>query len=286
MNGKSSWQRCFPWSILCTIALLCPLSNRAPAGQHEPQSVFLEIDKEKITLGDFLLYLRQVNPLMDFAKLPPSEQRHWVDEFVDKKLFALRAREAHLDQTPEVRARIDFFVDGVLAQEFKDKVMRETVVTDEELAAYYRTNREEFRVPARVLLQHFLYKTSEKAAQALARLQQGAAFADLAKDKRSDSDVLLMEHTWFTPDLLIPELRESASRLPAGGVSDVIRSSYGFHVLRVEASEPSRYKDLAAVQTEIVAKVRQSKAALLYEQILNDTKSSHQVHLHFDRLQP
>jgi len=285
MNGKSSWQRCFPWSILCAIALLSPLANGAPAGQHDPQSVFLEIDKEKITLDDFLLYLRQINPLMEFARLSPSEQRHWVDEFVAKKLFALRAREAHLDQTPEVRARIDFFADGVLAQEFKEKVMREIVVTDEELAAYYRTHREEFRLPARFLLQHFLYKTKEKAVQAQARLQQGAAFADLAKDKRSDSDLLLVEHTWFTPDLLIPELRGSASRLPAGGVSEVIRSSYGYHVLRVEASEPSRYKDIAAAQTEIVGKVRQSKAARLYEQIFNETKSSHQVRLYLDRLQ-
>ncbi|SRR5713101_1618568 len=281
MNGKSSWQQCFPWSILCAIVLLSPLANGVTGGQHDPQGVFLEIDKEKITLGDFLLYLRQVNPLMEFAKLPPSEQRHWVDEFVAKKLFALRAREAHLDRTPEVRVRIDFFVDGVLAQEFKDKVMRETVVTDEEVAAYYHAHREGFRMPARYLLQHFLYQALEKAVQAQARLQQGAAFADLAGDKTSDSDLLLVEHTWFTPNLLIPELRESASRLPAGGVSNVIHSSYGYHVLRVEASEPSRYKDLAAAQTEIVGKVRQSKAARLYEQIIHETKTSHQVRLYF-----
>ena len=285
MHTNGSGPRHFLFSLLGAGVLLSLLASQTSSGERDSQTVFLEIDKEKITLGAFLLYLQQINPLMDFAKLPPSEQRHWVDEFVATKLFALRAREARLDQIPEVRARIDFFVDGVLGQEFKGKVMRETVVTDEELAAYYRTHREEFRVPARLLLQHFVYKTPEKAAQTQARLRQGAAFADLARDKRLDSDVLLVEHTWFTPDLLIPELRESASRLPAGGVSDVIRSSYGYHVLRVEASEPSRYKDLAAAQTEIVAKVRQSKAARLYQQILNDTKSSHQVHLHFDRLQ-
>ena len=282
MNINGSGRRRFLFSLLGAVVLLSFLASQTSSGERDPQSVFLEIDKEKITLDNFLLYLRQVNPLMEFAKLPPSEQRHWVDEFVAKKLFALRARDAHLDQTPEVRARIDFFADGVLAQEFKEKVMREIVVTDEELAAYYRTHREEFRVPARFLLQHFLYQALEKAVQAQARLQQGAAFADLAGDKTSDSDLLLVEHTWFTPDLLIPELRESASRLPAGGVSDVIRSSYGYHVLRVEASEPSRYKDLAAAQTEIVGKVRQSKAARLYEQILNDTKTSHQVRLYFD----
>jgi len=244
----------------------------------------LEIDKEEITVGDFLLYLRQVNPRMDFFKLPPSEQRQRVDEFVAKKLFALRAREAKLDQTPEVRARIDFFVDSVLAQEFRDKTMRGIAVSEEELTAYYRDHQEEFKLPARVLLQHFLYKTPQKAAGAQTRLLQGAVFNDLAKDKEADSDVLLAERGWFTPDLLIPELRETAFRLSAGEVSDLIRSFYGYHLLRLEAYEPSRYKDLPAARSEILDKVRQSKAAQLYEQILENTKSRHQVHLHFDRL--
>src|SRR5207244_545924 len=87
--------------------------------ENGSQRVLLEIGQEKITVEDFFLYLRQINPRMDFAKLPTSDQRQWLDEFVAKKLFAKRARESKLDQVPEVRARIEFFTDSVLAQEFK-----------------------------------------------------------------------------------------------------------------------------------------------------------------------
>jgi len=285
MNHNSlRWQGTL---ILGLFAALMLLSLPCKSGDVEngSQRVLLEIGQEKITVADFFLYLRQINPRMDFAKLSSSDQRHWLDEFVAKKLFAKRARESKLDQVPEVRARIEFFTDSVLAQEFKNKLMREIAVDQEELAAYYRTHQDDFKLPPRVLLQHFLYKTPEKAAQAEARLRQGAAFEELAKDKKADSDVLLVEHGWFTPSLLIPELSEIAFQLPVGGTSNVLRSSYGYHVLRAEAQEPSRVKDFAEARPEILDKVRQTKAAKLYGEILDNTRNSQQVRLYLDRLQ-
>ncbi len=270
--------------LLCAVHLLFPLAGRAASSERHTQVVLLEIDQEKITLADFLLYLRQINPLMDFAKLAPSEQRHWLDEFVAKKLFAIRAREAKLDQTPEVRARIEFFTDGVLAQEFKDRTIHQIGVTEEELTAYYSAHQEEFKLPPRVLLQHFLYKTPEKAAQTQAKLRQGAPFSQIAE--QVDPGFLVVERHWFTPDLLIPEVREIAFQLSVGGVSDVIRSSYGYHVLYVEAQEPSHYKDFEAARGEILDKVRQAKASRLYQQILDETKNNHHVRLHLEGLQP
>src|SRR5437879_6012017 len=208
MNHNSlRWQGTL---ILGLFAALMLLSLPCKSGDVEngSQRVLLEIGQEKITVADFFLYLRQINPRMDFAKLSSSDQRHWLDEFVAKKLFAKRARESKLDQVPEVRARIEFFTDSVLAQEFKNKLMREIAVDQEELAAYYRTHQDDFKLPPRVLLQHFLYKTPEKAAQAEARLRQGAVFDELAKDKKADSDVLMVEHGWCSAACLLPESRQ------------------------------------------------------------------------------
>ncbi len=283
MNDSGLRRLLIALGLLLALLLIGP-QGKCGSDENLGERVLLEIGPEKITVSDFLLYLRQINPRMDFAKLPASEQRHWLDEFVNKKLFALRARETRLDQVPEVRARIDFFADSVLAQEFKDKLMRDAPVTEEELTAYYRSHSQEFQLSARVLLQHFLYKVSEKATQARARLQQGTEYAELAKEKKTDLNVVLVERAWFTKALLIPELAEIAFQLPAGGISQVIRSSYGYHVLRVEAREPARTKDFEAARADVLEKVRQTKATRLYEQVLDETKKSHQVRLYADRL--
>lgn len=194
----------------------------------------------------------------------------------------MRARQTGLDQAPETRARIAFFVDGVLAQAFKDKELQELTVSDAELEAYFRDHEEEFRLPARILLQHFLYRTPEKASRARAQLRQGAAFPQLAEEKKLDADVLLVERGWFIRGVLIRELAEVAFQLRAGSVSDVIRSSHGHHVLRVEASEAGRKKDFAAVRSELSDKVRRAKAGRRYQEILDETRKQHQVRFHLD----
>lgn len=271
------------WLLL--VLLLFPCSGRC-ASDERATRVLVEIGAQKITVGDFLLYLRQVNPQMDFFRLPPDERRHWLSEFLSKKLFAQSARQQKLDQAPEVRARLEFFADGVLAQEYRDKLMREIPVREEELKDYYREHADEFRLPARVLVQHFLYKTAKKAVRVADRLRAGATYEELAREKQSDADALLVERNWFPRELLIPELAGPAFSLPKGATSEVIHSSYGYHVLRVEAVEPSRVQPFDAVRPEILRKVRQRKAARVFEETLDNLKNSLRVRTHFDRLQP
>ncbi len=259
------------------------VAGRAAAGG---EAVLVEIGEDKYTRTDLELYLRQMNPHLDFGKLPPNEQRTWLDDFVARKLFALRAREAKLDQAPETRARIEFFVDGVLAQAFKDSVLQELTVSEAELDTYYRSHKDEFKLPARVFLQHLLYRTQEKAARAQAKLRQGDGFPQLAEEKKTDADLRLAERGWFTAEGLVRELAEVAFQLPRGEVSDVIRSSYGYHVVRVEESEPARAKDFAAARSELVDKVRREKAGRRYQQILDETRQQQRVRLHDDGSRP
>jgi parvulin-like peptidyl-prolyl isomerase len=254
------------------------------AAQDKPERVLLEIGPKKITVNDFRLHLKQINLNMDFAKLPEAEQRRLLDEFVAKKLFAARAREIKLDQKPDVHAKLEFFADGVLAQECRDNALNEIIVSDNEVSEHYRTHKDDYRLPPRVYLQHFLYRSKEKAASAQARLRHGALYAEIAKEKKGDPDFLMIEHSWHDPSTLISQLSGIAFKLPVGRISDVISSSYGFHVLRVDRREPSKFRDLSDARAEIVNHLRQLKAADRYKQILNEMKHSEQVHLYTDNL--
>jgi peptidyl-prolyl cis-trans isomerase C len=264
-----------------TSVLLAGVARGAGPAPTADEAVLVEIGEDRFTMTDFQLYLRQANPRLEFATLPPGEQRYWLDDFVGRKLFALRARQAGLDQAPETRARIAFFVDGVLAQAFKDHVLHEVTVSEAELESYYRDHPKEFELPARVLLQHFLYRTPAKAARVHTRLQQGAAFDRIAEEKKVDPDLVLAERAWFTAETLLPELAEVAFQLPVGTASDVVRSRYGHHVLRVEASEAGRRKGFAAARAELSEKVRRAKAGRRYQEALDQTREERRVRFHF-----
>jgi len=282
MNQKDR-RRSFALALI--LALVLPPYSVRGGEDERTGRLLLEIGAEKITVGDFLLYLRQVNPRMDFFKLPPGDQRYWFNEFLSKKLFARRAHQEGLDQIPEVRARLEFFTEGVLAQEYRDKLTHEIAIGEQELKEYYDAHLNEFRAPARVFLEHFLYKTPEKAARAEQKLRAGVAYHELAREKKDDAEVLLVERDWFTRELLIPEVAAVVFELPAGTIR-VIGSHYGYHVVRVAAVEPSRVQDFAAARPDIIRKVRQKKAARVFEQSLEETKRALAVRTYFERLQP
>ena len=282
MNQKDR-RRSFAFALILALVLL-PYSVRGGEDERTGR-LLLEIGAEKITVGDFLLYLRQVNPRMDFFKLPPADQRYWFNEFLSKKLFARRAHQEGLDQAPEVRARLEFFIEGVLAQEYRDKLTREIPISEQELKGYYDAHLNEFRTSPSVLLEHFLYKTSERAVRTEQKLRAGVAYEEQAREKIDDAELLLVERDWFTRELLIPEVAAVVFDLPAGAIR-VIRSSYGFHVVRVGAVEPSPVQDFTAARPDIIRKVRQKKAASVFEQTLEETKRSLAVRTYFERLQP
>jgi peptidylprolyl isomerase len=72
---------------------------------------------------------------------------------------------------------------------------------------------------------------------------------------------------------LVPQVREAVARLKVGGVSDVVQSAAGFHVLKLTAQQPARtatLDELRARLTEALRSQRQEQIAKAYlEGMLN-----------------
>ena len=287
----SSVRRVIPRVFLTLAALVSPWAAQAgssprpqqgpPGALLDPGVVLAEVGPQTITVGDFLLYLREVNPRIDLATLSESDRRHYLEEFLSRKLYSLRARESGVDRDPGVRARLDFFIDGVLAQALKDRLVRDIQIPESEVLAYYKDHLGEFQTPPRVLLRHLLYKSPQGAA-ALKRLRPGAGETLEADDRATDPDLVLAERRWFTADLLVPPVAEAAFRMPVGEVGEVIHTTYGYHVLRVEQREEGRRRDFADCRAEILDKVRQAKTEAVLLRALDEIRARSDVRLHFE----
>ena len=72
---------------------------------------------------------------------------------------------------------------------------------------------------------------------------------------------------------LVPQVREAVARLKVGGVSDVVQSAAGFHVLKLTAQQPARTATLDELRprlTEALRSQRQEQIAKAYlEGMLN-----------------
>lgn len=133
--------------------------------------------------------------------------------------------------------------------------------TDDELAAFFEANRDDFVEPARLTLEQVYFSPSEHgtdiadvAEAALARLQasQGAATDVLGPG------VTVRSHEEATSDELRGELGEAFATavmaLPVDGAwHGPIRSVFGLHLVRVSARSEARSPPLPEVHERVIA---------------------------------
>jgi peptidyl-prolyl cis-trans isomerase D len=133
-----------------------------------------------------------------------------------------------------------------------------------ELERYYNENRDRYRVQDRVRVTHILLKTTDKKEeeikQAEAKAQDlwkqarsGKDFAELAKAHSDDSVSAQKggEIGWVTRGQTVPEFEQKAFSMQAGEISDLVKTQYGFHIIKLLEKEQSRQKPFAEVSETI-----------------------------------
>ena len=139
---------------------------------------------------------------------------------------------------------------------------------------YYTHHLEAFQRPEQVRARHILFKvassaSAEQEAQVRTRaeavltaLQNGEDFATVAKQHSEDTATAEQggDLGYFPRGQMVAPFEEAAFSLPVGQLSDLIRTPFGWHILRVEDKREAATKPLAEVEPEIKDKIREEKA--------------------------
>ena len=144
------------------------------------------------------------------------------------------------------------------------KLKTATQPTDAELHAYYNEHIDDYKVQNRVHAEHILFKTvgktdaeiaeiKKKAEDVLAQAKKGGNFEDLAK-KNSEDDASKAKGGdlgWIVEGQTVPEFQKAAFSLPKGSISDLVKTEYGFHIIKVIDHEQAHTKSYDEVRDEI-----------------------------------
>lgn len=143
--------------------------------------------------------------------------------------------------------------------------------TDADLQAYYEANQARYQTEERRRVSHILLESAddnadiEAKAQALAlQLQQGADFAELAKKESADTFSAEKggDLDFIEKGVMDAEFEKAAYALvKAGDISPVVKTEFGYHIIQLTEVQPGSVKDFADVKDQILATVKDEKAA-------------------------
>ena len=176
----------------------------------------------------------------------------------------------------------------VVDREVRSGVM----VADPEMKRYYQEHRDRFALPEEYTLSQILIKprspddladAKSKTRDIMALLKQGESYEDLALRYSDGPNASRGGRLGLVRQgELLPAIERGVSKLSEGGISDVIESPEGFHIVRVEDKKPKQFRPYEEVKQEIQALVFQQKSEDMFQAWLADLKNKAYIEIKFD----
>ncbi|MCZ6669582.1 MAG: peptidylprolyl isomerase [Acidobacteria bacterium] len=142
--------------------------------------------------------------------------------------------------------------------------------TDEEVYAYHQENLlTKYTLKDQRRASHILFRVAEgasekesaaaeqKARQVLQSIRSGEDFAELAKTNSDDGSAQKGgDLGYFGKNRMVPEFEKAAWELEVGEVSDLVRTQFGFHIIKVLDTQSQRVQSLEEVRDKIRSLLR------------------------------
>jgi len=220
------------------------------AGPQELQDEF-RYRNEKVKL-DYAL----VKPEDLEAKITPDEA----------EIKAAYEKNKTKYQVPEKRVARFALID-------LNQLRQNAQISDDELKLQYQQNIQQFQLSNRVHVQHILLMTvgktdaeaeeiRQKAQDVLKQAKKGAKFEDLAKKYSEDPGTKDKggDLGWITQGQTVPEFEKTAFGLEKDKISDLVKTQYGFHIIKVLDKETAHTRPFEEVKDSIKTPLLLSKA--------------------------
>lgn len=150
-----------------------------------------------------------------------------------------------------------------LQLEIRRLVEPKVKITDEDIQKYYDENKATFNQEEQVRASHILVATKEEADAIVKQLSEGADFAELAKEKSSDTGSKDNggDLDFFKKGDMVAEFADTAFSMKVGETSGAVKTDYGYHIIKVTDRKEAHNYTLAEKKEEITKTLKEQKVS-------------------------
>jgi peptidyl-prolyl cis-trans isomerase C len=275
--------------ILVTMLLAFGLFACKPAANEQGKTggaILAEVNGKAITTQDFKNEVDKLPPYVKPMVQSPEGKKEMLNRLSDSELILEQAKKDGIDKSKEVTDRFEDLRKALIIQTYlKKKVEQEAQISDADLKKFYDENKDKFKSGEQVRASHILVKNEKEADEILAQLKGGASFEELAKKYSTDSTAAKGgDLGWFSKGAMVPEFDKVVFGLKEGQISGVVKTQFGFHIIKVTGQRPAGIRSFDEVKDQIKSTLLPNKQQEILKNILEDMKKNAKVSIKEDVL--
>ncbi|WP_026224853.1 peptidylprolyl isomerase [Methyloversatilis thermotolerans] len=207
----------------------------------------------------------------DSAQLRERVREH----LVRIEVLQQAARKAGTDKLPEVRQRIGFASSELLANAYLSRWVEANPISEQAARAEYERLLKESAAPREYLSRHILVETEQDALDAIAKLKEGKAFADLASEVSKDpgSKDSGGELGWTRTGAFVPEFDAALTKLEKGQyTTEPVKTDFGYHIILLEDTRAVQPPQFELVKERLMESMKQQAVQKHIESLVSKAK--------------
>ena len=293
--------------------------------QPQPEDVIVTVDGMDITHGEIQQAAQQT--MMQMSRQVPPQQlaqmygriyQDVIESLIANKLLTKAAEASSLtvsdemlnEELEKIKASAPegqtlesaLAANGIDFEEWKENLREQILVgkfvegktadiaeaSDEDVAAFYQENLEQFKTPESVEASHILLKIEEgdtDEVKAGKKVQLEKIKADIVAGTATFEE-MATEHSAcpssarggslgsFGKGQMVPEFEEAAFALEVGALSDIVETSFGYHLIKVTDHQAEGVRSLADVSEQLkdyLSGQKKNEALIAYVDTLRES---------------
>lgn len=247
-----------------------------------PETILASFGEQTITLGEFNQIWEEVP---EDYKLQ-LDKSLVLDQMISEKFLIQEAKYMGLEEDNDVLEQIKKITEQILVQVLIEREILDKIkVNDEEVLEYYEQNKDSFTEKEQVYLYNILLETEEEAQDVLEQLKAGGDFSEIAIEKSAGPSATQGgDLGYLTRGTIIPEIEEVVFALELEELSEVIKTDFGFHILKITEKKPETVKALEEVKEDIIDILLPDKQKVAFENLIDELKSKSEIEINEEAL--
>ena len=235
----------------------------ATATATNPDPVIISAGTVAIHRSDFETAVKSLPAEYQSYALGPGKKQ-FADDYLRMKLLAAEGMKNGLDKDAEVQKQLNLLRENLVAQEELKTIDSSIAVSDADLKKAYDENKKDYeQVKAKHILIAFkgspaAQKAKKELTDAEAKAKAESLRAEIVAGKAKFEDVAKKESDdvesgknggelgSFARGQMVPEFENAAFGAKVGDVTPVVKTQFGYHIIKVEEHNSTPFEQVKA----------------------------------------